>query len=193
MINQTDDKWGRELKRKSLHMGLGVFSTIVLLWTSISFLQFFLTILLLGGLVLAILARVKLFPILEDLLGEVHRPHELFPGESAFIFILGILLPTLVFQEMRVVLIGILAVTFQDGFSTLFGIRWGKIPLLPGKTIEGSFAGWVAAILAFLFFLPWPFAVLLASVATLVELLPFNDSLTVPLVTAFAAQFLLSL
>lgn len=187
----THSHWQRELTRKSIHIGLGLFFSIVLSLTSIYIFQWFLTGILLMGLVLAVLAHVRVFPVLEDLLTQVHRPKELFPGESAFVFVLGVLLPTFFFSNPIILIAGILAVTFQDGFSTLVGIKYGKTPILPGKSLEGSLAGFVACFIALCAVIPAEDAAALAMVATLVELIPFNDSFSIPFVTSWVARFLL--
>jgi phytol kinase len=183
-------EWHRELTRKSIHIGLGVFLSIVLSLTSILTFQYFLTGVLLVGVLLALIAHARVFPVLEDVLTEVHRPKELFPGESAFVFILGVLIPTFFFTDSFVIILGILGLTFQDGFSTLIGKKYGRIHLRPNKTVEGSLAGLVAAFIVFLALIPIEQAFLLALFVTLVELIPLNDSFSIPAFTAVAASLL---
>lgn len=183
-------EWHRELTRKSIHIGLGIFLSIVLSFTSILTFQYFLTVVLLVGVLLALIAHARIFPVLEDVLTEVHRPKELFPGESAFVFILGVLIPTFFFADKFVIILGILGLTFQDGFSTLVGKKYGRIHLRHNKTVEGSLAGLVAAFLVFLALIPIEQAFLLALFVTLVELIPLNDSFSIPAFTAVAASLL---
>ncbi len=183
-------EWHRELTRKSIHIGLGIFLSIVLSFTSILTFQYFLTVVLLVGVLLALIAHARIFPVLEDVLTEVHRPKELFPGESAFVFILGVLIPTFFFADKFVIILGILGLTFQDGFSTLVGKKYGRIHLRHNKTVEGSLAGLVAAFLVFLALIPAEQAFLLALFVTLVELIPLNDSFSIPAFTAVAASLL---
>lgn len=183
-------EWHRELTRKSIHIGLGLFLTIVLSVTSIPLFQFFLTGILVAGIFLALIAHARIFPVLEDVLTEVHRPKELFPGESAFVFVLGVLLPTFFFTDPFVIMLGILGLTFQDGFSTLVGKKYGRIHLRPNKTVEGSLAGFAAAFVVFLALIPVEQAFLLALFVTLVELIPLNDSFSIPAFTAVAASLL---
>ncbi|MEK6970965.1 MAG: phosphatidate cytidylyltransferase, partial [archaeon] len=184
MIGVKSEEWHRELTRKSIHIGLGLFLSIVLSLTSIPVFQSFLTAILLAGILLALIAHARWFPVLEDVLTEVHRPKELFPGESAFVFILGVLIPTFFFSNPFVIILGILGLTFQDGFSTLIGKRYGRTRILPTKTLEGSLGGFLAASLVFLAFLPWDQALLLSGFVTVVELIPLNDSFSIPAFTA---------
>ncbi|MCR4440001.1 MAG: glycerol-3-phosphate acyltransferase [bacterium] len=95
-----------------------------------------------------------------------------------------------------VALAAIVFVVFGDVFAKLFGLQWGRTPLL-GKTVEGTLACLAVCLVAGLFMAevlplsPW---LLLAGalVATAGELVPLglNDNLVVPLCSGLVMQLL---
>lgn len=95
-----------------------------------------------------------------------------------------------------VALAAIVFLIFGDVFAKLFGLQWGRTPLL-GKTVEGSLACLAVCLLASLFIAqvvalsPW---VLIggAIVATVAELLQLgiNDNLVMPLSSGLLMQLL---
>ena len=118
----------------------------------------------------------------------MERKHERIPGQSAFLFVIGALVPSFVFSDPFVVFLGIFALTWQDGFSTLFGVRFGKTKLFPNKSLEGSLGGLLACTIGLSVVVSLPLAFLLALFATIIELLPVDDSLSIPLAVAFMAN-----
>jgi dolichol kinase len=78
---------------------------------------------------------------------------------------------------------GIAALAVGDSLSTLYGKHFGqmRIPWNPDKTVEGSLACLVATYLALYFILGREGAVVAAIAATVIESLPVNDNITLPL------------
>jgi len=107
---------------------------------------------------------------------------------------LGALLCLMLYPEPAAS-VGIYALAFGDGLSSVVGKVFGQIrlPLTGGKTLEGSLAAFLAIDLA-----AWAVghdpvvAVLVALVGTLLEALPLEDldNLVIPLGTAFVFALL---
>jgi len=110
---------------------------------------------------------------------------------------LGALLCLLLYPQPAAA-VGIYALAFGDGLSSLVGKLFGRIrlPFTGGKTLEGSLAAFVAIFTA-AFALSGNFAVALAVafVGTFLEALPLEDldNLVIPLGTALAFGLLLRL
>lgn len=98
---------------------------------------------------------------------------------------LGILFALLVFP-LDCATIGIFALAFGDGIASLAGKIYGrvKIPLMGGKTIEGSGACFLAVLIAtFAVTGDIPLSLAVALLAVLIEMLPLKDydNLLIPL------------
>lgn len=179
--------WKNELLRQSFHLGLGFFLSGVLFFSSLDFFRVFLLGLFFVGLVLVHVARSRVFPPLNELLSHVERGHERIPGQSVFLFLLGAFVPSIIFTDSFPVFLGLFALTWQDGFSTLVGVRFGRTTILPGKTLEGSLGGLLACVVGLSLVVSLPEAIILSLLATFVELLPVDDSLSIPFVVALFA------
>ena len=105
---------------------------------------------------------------------------------SPIFFALGIALALLVFPE-PISYAAIAVLTLGDGGAHVFGMEFGKHPLPSnrGKSVEGTFAGFVCAFLGAALFVHPLFALVAASVGMLIEGLPnpLNDNLLLPLVS----------
>ncbi|MDZ7338515.1 MAG: glycerol-3-phosphate acyltransferase [candidate division KSB1 bacterium] len=102
----------------------------------------------------------------------------------------------ILFFAPPVALAAIVFVVFGDPFAKLFGMQWGRTPLL-GKTVEGSLACLAVCLVASLFIaevvaISPGLLVLGAVVATVAELLPLglNDNLLMPLASGLVMQLL---
>lgn len=142
--------------------------------------------------VMSELARIerKNLPIISSLTRHVATQPELYEFATAPIFFaLGILLTLLLFPSpANGAAIAIFAL--GDSAASIFGKAYGQkmLPLNKGKTLEGSLAGFMFALLAGMYFIS-PFRALLgALVAMTVEglPLPLNDNLVTPLITGMA-------
>ena len=191
ILKKSADAWPREVLRQSLHLVLGFFLSGLLYFTSLEFFRAALLVLLVAGIVLALIARARVFHPLNELLALVERKNEHIPGQSAFLFLFGAMIPTFLLSNPFHIFLGIFALTWQDGFSTLVGVRFGKTKIFPGKTLEGSLGGFIACVLGLNLLLPLPAAVVLALLATVVETLPLDDSLSIPIAVAIAAASVL--
>lgn len=180
-----------EVVRQLIHLGLGVFLAGILLLAGLDFFRVFLVIVFATGVLVAWAANANITPHLNRILSHVQRPNENITGESAFLYVLGIAIPTFLFSDPFAILIGIVALAFQDSFSTLIGMRFGKTKLAPNKSLEGAVGGFLMCTIGLLPLLSLPNAVFIAFVATVVEMLPMNDSFTIPfVVTLFAGALI---
>ncbi len=190
LVSKDELSWKREVLRQSFHLVLGFFLSGLLFFTNLNFFRIALLVLFIFGIFLVFVARSRVFSPLNQLLDLVQRKNERVPGQSAFMFVLGALIPSFLFSNPFHVFLGVFALTWQDGFSTLFGVRFGKTKIFPSKSLEGSLGGLVACTLGLSIFLPFQQAFILSLVATVVEILPIDDSLSIPFVVAFLAPFL---
>ena len=170
-----------ELHRQWLHIGMGLLFVTVLGIGGLVALRQFTLILLVMGVILAWFAHIRLVPILQYILRHVQREKESIPGEGALFFVLGVSLVSWIFTNETNILGAIIALTFQDAFSTLVGIHWGKNKIMERKSLEGAAGGFLMCFIALALIFSLPIALAVSLVVTLVELLPLNDSLSIPI------------
>ncbi len=107
---------------------------------------------------------------------------------------IGVILSSMLFPE-KCASCGILALAFGDGLASLVGKIAGRreLPLMGGKTAEGSLACFGAIFLAIaLFVVPdAKAALILALVGTGIEMLPLKDfdNILIPVVISALAHF----
>ena len=102
---------------------------------------------------------------------------------------------SLYFFDNKIAILSILYLTFSDPLSSLFGILFGKIRLLPGKSFEGSFTGFcVCYCLTILFAVKYGeqlngiilfalIAGIIGSISELASALKIDDNLTIPVLS----------
>lgn len=180
-------EWARQL----MHLLVGLGCVAVLASTSLEIFRNFVLGLLLIGMILSLLARTNKIGVLTRVLSIVERPHEGVPGQGVFLFLVGVGIPAFLFSDAFAVLVGIVALTFQDAFSTLVGMRFGRTPVLARKSLEGFAGGLAACTIGLSALLPFPFAFGISVVVSLVELLPLDDAITLPLVASYLAGILI--
>jgi len=145
-----------------------------------------------GGIATGLISRGIKLPFFTKMLCEVERECEkTVPGRAALVYFLGMILLLFFFQNPQIILAAMIPLVYGDGIATIAGTRFGKRKLAFNKTIEGSTGFFFASIIPMLLLLPAHIAVLGAAIATLAEIIPFEDNLTIPLLTALALTFLL--
>ncbi len=98
--------------------------------------------------------------------------------------------PAYKLQGHMVSMAGFCSLCFGDTMGVVVGKSFGKHPLIGNKkkTWEGAIAGMVTSFGLSLIFLSWPFALLVAAVYLLVDLitprLPISDNIMIPLLLA---------
>lgn len=125
------------------------------------------------------------------------RAEEQFKESGMTPYAIAILLTLITFPK-TIAMIAIYTLAIADPLSALVGITWGKRRIVPGKTLEGSAAFFVAtaAITALVLrtttvVAPGPIAfaaVLIGIAGAVLEMLPLrlDDNLTIPLFVGFA-------
>ena len=186
----------REIRRQFLHIFVGsIFILLVWLLGTAQMLFVSTAILLLGAIASALVVKNKA-PALKKLLEKVERAEEkAIPGKGALMFFLGfsvlLALNELWFQNTMIV-IGALGVTvYGDGFATMFGTEIGRMKFFGDKTVEGSITAFTASFIFLApFFEPW-IAFTIALITMIVEMLPLNDNLSIPIISGIVLKILL--
>lgn len=121
------------------------------------------------------------------LFGGLYRPEEeKLPSGLPFTFF-GAFLTMLFFPQEKIVLSALGYQVFGDGLAALVGLEFGRIKI-GKKSLEGSLTCFLVCLVIGFAFLDYKIAFLGAVIATIVELLPmplpFNDNLSLPLLSA---------
>ena len=184
-----------EIRRKIVHAS-GILTIFLILWlgkwnAAIIILSIALVILLLGeyrkNKSKYKIIKSKDLDELEELMENVFKEHErpnTLPFKGATEFFIGCFLATVLFEPV-IAIASISVLSLADAMSTLIGSYYGKhkLPINKKKTFEGSTAFFITAIFVLLFFMNPYKALIIAIIATFVEMLPkIDDNLTIPLV-----------
>ena len=130
-------------------------------------------------------------PFLSLLVENVERKHEaILPGKGALVFFLGAVILMVLFKEPAIIVGALCVSVYGDAASTIIGINFGKHKISGPKTMEGTIGGIFVSTAALLLLFEWPIALTASTVGMLAELLPGDDSLTIPLVTAIILTLL---
>ena len=171
-LNHFLDSHRFEIRRKMVHMALGL---ILALLIQIGLLgAYSLGIITAIGFWLAYLEKKRRLPFLSTLLDIFERNalRKVFPGKGLLFFLLGSFLAVLLFPK-DIALASIMVLAFGDAISHLFGVHFGKIihPFSDKKFLEGAIAGFFAAAMGALLFVPAHEALLAAFAGMCVEAL----------------------
>ena len=177
--------WGQELRRKAVHAcsmfipflsGVNFHMTLVLLLT-ITVLYMVSECVRLNGI---------RFPVLGLITRLCVRSNEMRQLTLAPLTLaVGVILSLVFFSEL-IAFVVILILAFADSFATLVGKFYGraKIPYNRKKSVEGSVAFFVTALICALFFLPLKTALIASFVSCIIETIPFKfDNISIPLGT----------
>lgn len=195
-LSKRDDL---HLARKAWHIGWGVLalSTYYLLNLSSETAGY----LCLGISVLAFLfeySRLKIGKVNElvfKYMGAFMRQREARGVSGLPFYALGMGL-SLLFFSPKISLLAILYLVFSDPLSSIFGILFGKTKILPGKSLEGSFAGFCVCYCITLFYVSQfstkvndiiifsLIAGVIGSLSELTSALDIDDNLTIPVLSA---------
>ena len=183
-----------EIKRKFLHLILGIILVTLLMFGFIGVLHvFILTIIVI--IILLVNKRYKV-PGMDWFLKNFERDENLkiFPGKGFIFYLIGSLLVLLLFPK-DIALPAILVLAFADSIGHLFGLRFGRIrhPFVSTKFLEGWIVGLASGFIGALIFVPWHEALAASFFAMLVEGIEVkigadevDDNLIIPLVAAIA-------
>ncbi|OPY54296.1 MAG: Cytidylyltransferase family protein [Methanosaeta sp. PtaU1.Bin112] len=171
-----------ELRRKLIHLFFGLFLILLLFFSSRIHLIFFLSTVLIFGIIMILLMQSgRKIPIADWLLETFERENVRFPGYGAFWYVAGSLLLALFLDNIYEIAAGVVILAAGDSAATIFGIiGCRRLPYNRRKTWEGSIAFFVFSLPACLF-VGWIGAAL-AAIAAFAESLPtpVDDNLLVP-------------
>ena len=171
-----------ETARKILHIVFGIGIAAVIFFCGKDLSIILLSAILLVGFILSdALSRGYAIPLISHIVEAVERP-KVFPGQGAILFFVSSLV-CLVLFPLSAVVPAIIALAVADGVSTIAGLRYGRMRIHNGKSVEGACAGFAATALVLLIVLtPFP-AIIAAAAASVTEALcPVDDNLVIPVV-----------
>jgi dolichol kinase len=188
----------KEIFRKSFHLLFGIIflALIFFLGTQVSF--WIITTCFLIGLIISLLHKSKIkIPLFEKIIFSVEREHEKhLPGKAALFFFLATMILLYFFPNNKeIILIALAVQIFADTAAAIIGKKFGKHIIVSKnhytKTLEGTLACFVVALIILFIFFPIEIALFCAIVATIIEFAPINDNLTIPIVLAIVLKLLL--
>ncbi|OGQ08749.1 MAG: hypothetical protein A3G32_06200 [Deltaproteobacteria bacterium RIFCSPLOWO2_12_FULL_40_28] len=130
--------------------------------------------------------------LLQSLISKMQREDEKKRFAKAPLFLAVGVSAVLLLYSPLAAWVAIYHAGFCDTMASVFGKKWGKtrIPFSPEKSLLGSGLFFLSALPVLFLILPYSKAVVVALVATFLEMLPFKDwdNLIVPLVTGFLVE-----
>ena len=189
-----------EIKRQLIHALLGIIIVILLYFSIISSAILFAVSAI--GLILSFLSRKFNIPVIYGFLQIFDRKKDLenFPGKGAVFYVIGAFVVVLIFPK-EIAMASIMILALGDSVSRLVGpYGYLKHPFHNEKFFEGAIAGAIAGFLGAVFFVPWLFALIAASISMLIEGIDLeikgfkiDDNLLIPIVAAVVMSSLNSL
>jgi len=188
MQEEIDSK---EMLRQLLHIFFGsVFIASVVLFGMSATLYFLIAIFLIGAVISFLIMKGSNVPIFSQIVETIGRGSEKeLPGQGALFFFLGAIILMALFNEQHIVVGALIVSVYGDGFSTIIGKTFGRKKLPNNKTLEGSMAGIIVSALLLGLLFPPHAAIATAVIGMLAELLPIDDNLTIPVVSAVVLKF----
>lgn len=184
----------RELKRKSIHIGFGVLILLLIQYAGTEISTYILFLSLIAGAISSIgITRGHNFDFLKNIVEGVERDNEKhFPGKAAIFFFISAIVLLIVFKNSPAIILAALSVqVFADSMAAIIGTKYGKHKIIGKKSWEGTLTCLVVSIICINFFFPLNVAIIAGIIATIVELLPFDDNLWVPLVSGAVIRLLI--
>jgi dolichol kinase len=182
----------REYRRQLLHSLFGSMFIVLVALLGVQSALIIIAALFIAGLAAgyAIKKGAKI-PLLLYITKGVEREHEKgFPGKAALTLFLGAIVLMLLFQK-QVIVVGALCVAiFGDAASTVFGLKLGKHQIFGNKTIEGTLGGILVSVIFLGILFEWFIALAAAIAGMLAELLPVDDSFSIPIASALVLTLL---
>ncbi|WP_321506145.1 hypothetical protein [uncultured Methanoregula sp.] len=169
----------REIFRKLVHIlfGLGVAGLVIVFDRPVA-MALLAAGLLIGVVLIDILLRGYHIPLFSFLVDFADRG-DCLPGRGALFFAVSALACIILFPA-PVAVPALVTIAVLDGVATLVGVRFGRIRIFNGKSLEGTTAGIVVTALVLLPFLTVPGAIFVSVIAGLIELLsPIDDNLVI--------------
>ncbi|MEK6973230.1 MAG: hypothetical protein AABW72_04290 [archaeon] len=175
-----------ELRRKVFHIFFGTLFIVSALFIPSYILAILSLILLVIGFYISE-KGLRDHPIILLFLGKMQRQHEKeTPGRAMLLYVLSIFILFLIdslLGQKRMLIASLCLLTYADGFATIIGRKLGRYKLPNNKTYEGTMFFFLIAFifLATLYPQNIGMAFLVTFLCTIVEILPIEDNLSVPL------------
>ena len=178
-----------EVKRKIVHLLLGIFLILLLYYDMVDKLVIVITTLI-AFLILYLSTKIRI-GFIEWLLDNLDRPHtrRIFPGRGPLFYLIGCSLALIIFSK-EVAMASIVILAIGDSIPNIVGIKYAKIrrPFSDKKYLEGALVGFVLSFAAATIFVSWYEAFFSSLVAIFLEgidmrigLEKIDDNLIVPL------------
>lgn len=181
-----------EIKRKIMHVFIGLLLIVMIYFQILSNLALFL--LIIAGFLLSFICKYAHLPFFSFMLKMFEREEQKssFPGKGMLFLFIGALLVLKLFEE-RIALAAIMILVLGDSVSHLYGAKFGRTKNIfnghSQKLLEGTFAGTVAGFIGAAIFVPIPEAFLGSLGAMIAEVVridlnetTLDDNMIVPLV-----------
>ncbi len=177
--------WGQELRRKAVH----ACSMFIPFLSGVNY-HMTLMLLLTVTILYSVSEWVRLngirFPVLGLITRLCVRSNEMRQFTLAPLTLaVGVILSLIFFSEL-IVYVVIVILAFADSLATIIGKFYGriKIPYNRKKSVEGSMAFFVTALICAVFFLPLKTALIASFISCIIETIPFKfDNISIPLGT----------
>lgn len=187
-----------EVLRKIFHLIFGLIFLILIYFfgTTIS-LQIIITLFLIGLLLAILILKGYKNKKIDYILEIVERNHEKhFPGKAALIFFFSVIILLFFFIDYPIIVIASFGIIiFADSFAAIIGKKIGNKFLIKKnnykKTLEGSLTFFIITFFWILMFFPIQIALICAIIATIIEILPINDNITIPIIIAFLLKIMI--
>lgn len=180
-----------ELRRNLFHLVMGVCLSVLVLVLGRFYSVLFFCVSLIIGVPFSFFLASHRVPFFSFLIDRFERPGEVI-GKGAFEFFVGGLIVSVLFT-VHVAFLSLLIVSFLDSFSTVFGRAYGRIGIYNNKTLMGSVAGFVSALVVTSLFIPFPLALAACLAGSVAEVFLQYDNVCVPLVSGFTLTMLIVL
>jgi len=183
-----------EIKRKSIHLSTTAIPVFYYFYPKREHILLVCILLVLGFFIADVLrlifghARTYFLLIFSNLLRQDEAQGRLTGATWLFI---GILVTILVFP-VEIAVPSMLLLTVADPVAAIIGKHWGSFGV-HNKTLEGSSAFFIVAMLVLMLFFGMSWQVLLVAIAaTITELMPLriNDNISVPVVSGMLMYIL---
>ncbi len=192
MAERGNLDWGRELRRKAIHLSALAIPAAVY-WLPRRPVVLGLLVITMGFLAAELLrlGHRSVRNVFSRLFGSLIRDHEHTSLTGSTFFLVGSLLTVCVFRR-PVAVAALCFLILGDSVAALVGRSIGRTRLAAGKTLEGTAANLLVCLAVGAVLLPLPLAAVGALAAAVVECLPIplDDNLRVPLASGVAIELM---
>lgn len=174
---------GWEIRRQIAHTIFGTLFIALLFTTGKENTIILLSSLLGIGMIISFLMK-KGYPLPKILIHKpislLGRENEKIPGYGAMMLFTGAIISMAIFDQ-RTAIGALIVATYGDAASTMIGKAFGRHRTIGNYTAEGTIAGIAVSFFALSTMFSPIQAFLAATIGMLVELLPIDDNITIPI------------